>query len=114
METKFGSVKSNQTLDSMKRGWLVGNFEPSILKTDLFEVAYMRHKKDEYWPPHTHNQVNEYNVLIHGKMKINNEFLEEGSVFIIPKGMLTHPRFLEDCEVLCIKVPSVPSDKFSY
>ena len=114
LETKFGSVKSNQTLDSMKRGWLIGNFEPSILKTDLFEVAYMRHKKDEYWPPHIHNQVNEYNVLIHGKMKINNELLEEGSVFIIPKGMLSHARFLEDCEVLCIKLPSVPSDKHCF
>ena len=114
LETKFGSVKSTQTLDSMKRGWLVGNFEPSILKTDLFEVAYMKHKKDEYWPPHTHNEINEYNVLIKGKMKINNESLEEGSVFIIPKGMLSHARFLKDCEVLCIKVPSVPSDKHCF
>lgn len=114
LETKFGSVKSTQNSDSMKRGWLVGNFEPSILKTDLFEVAYKKHKKDEYWPPHTHNEINEYNVLIKGKMKINNEFLEEGSVFIIPKEMLSHARFLEDCEVLCIKVPSVPSDKHCF
>jgi len=114
LETKFGSMKSTKTLDSMKRGWLVGNFEPSILKTDLFEVAYMRHKKDEYSAAHVHNELSEYNVLIHGKMKMNNEVIEKGNVFIVPKGMLTHTNFLEDCEVLCIKVPSVPSDKLCY
>jgi len=114
LEKKFGSIKSSQTLDSMKRGWLVGNFEPSILKTDLFEVGYMRHKKDEYSSPHLHNEVNEYNVLIKGKIKINNEIFEEGNIFLIPKRMLTHAIFIEDCEVLCIKVPSVPSDKLCY
>ena len=114
LEGKFGSIKSTHTLDTMKRGWLVGNFEPSILKTDVFEVAYMRHKKGEYWPPHVHNEISEYNVLIHGKMKMNNELIEEGNVFIIPKGMLSRATFLEDCEVLCIKVPSVPSDKKCY
>ena len=114
LETKFGSIKSNDTLDTMKRGWLVGNFTPSILRTDLFEVAYMRHKKDEFWPPHVHNEISEYNVLIRGTMKMNNEILNQGEIFIIPKKMLTHAVFLEDCEVLCIKVPSVPSDKHCF
>jgi len=114
LQLKYGSIKSKETLDNMKRGWLVGNFEPSILRTEQFEVAYMRHKKGEYWPPHLHKEISEYNVLIRGKMKMNNEIINEGDVFIIPKTMLTHAVFLEDCEVLCIKVPSVPTDKLCY
>ena len=114
LETKFGSIKSKDTLDTMKRGWLVGNFTPSILRTNDFEVAYMRHKKGEYWLPHVHSEISEYNVLIRGKMKMNNELISEGEIFNIPKKMLTHARFLEDCEVLCIKTPSVPSDKHCY
>jgi mannose-6-phosphate isomerase-like protein (cupin superfamily) len=111
LQDKYGSVKSKDTLDNMKRGWLVGNFTPSILRTDVFEVAYMRHKKGEYWPPHVHNEISEYNVLIRGTMKMNNELINQGEIFNIPKKMLTHAVFLEDCEVLCIKTPSIPSDK---
>ena len=35
LQKKFGSVKKSN-LDSMTRGWLIGNFEPSILKTDFY------------------------------------------------------------------------------
>lgn len=110
---KFGSVKKN-SLNNMTRGWLIGDFEPSILRTKDFEVAIMYHKKDEMWRPHVHNEITEYNVLLHGKMKMNNELIEKGDVFIIPKNMLTHAVFLDDCEVLCIKLPSVPSDKHCF
>jgi len=47
-------------------------------------------------------------------MIINNENIEEKDIFIIKKGMLTKPQFLENCEILCIKVPSIPTDKFCY
>ena len=114
LETKFGAIKSKDTLDTMKRGWLVGHFTPSILRTDMFEVAYMRHKKGEYWPPHVHSEISEYNVLIRGKMKMNNDLISEGEIFNIPKNMLTKAVFLEDCEVLFIKTPSVPSDKHCF
>lgn len=113
LQYRFGSVKQNR-LQNMTRGWLVGDFEPSILRSKEFEVGIMRHKKGEFWPPHTHNQITEYNLLLHGKMKMNNELIEEGDVFIIPKTMLTHAIFLEDCEVLCIKLPSITSDKLCY
>jgi len=113
LEKKFGSVKKNK-LQHMTRGWLIGNFEPSILKTEQFEVGYLKHKKNEFWAPHIHNQIIEYNILIHGLMTINNEIIHAGDVFVIPTNMLTHAKFLEDCEVLCIKLPSVPSDKLIY
>jgi hypothetical protein len=77
-------------------------------------VAYLHHKKDEIWPAHVHHIADEYNVLIRGSMKLNNEILSQGDIFVIKKGMLVKPVFYEDCEILCIKVPSVPSDKHSY
>jgi quercetin dioxygenase-like cupin family protein len=113
LQNNFGSVKNNK-LDNMTRGWLIGNFEPSILKTDTFEVGYLKHPKGELWPPHVHKEVNEYNILIKGKMIINNEIIEQGEIFIIPKNMLTSAKFLEDCEILCIKVPSNTKDKYCY
>jgi len=113
LQKKFGSVKKNH-LDNMVRGWCIGNFTPSIFKTDLFEVGYLKHPKDQIWPAHVHKISDEYNILIKGKMTINNETINQGEIFIIPKNMLTTAKFLEDCEVLCIKVPSLPKDKYCY
>jgi hypothetical protein len=110
---QYGSVKTSR-LEDMKRGWLIGDFSPSILRTSAFEVAYLNHKKDEVWAPHVHMIADEYNVLICGSMKLNNEELSQGDIFIIKKGMLVKPTFYEDCEILCIKVPSIPTDKYCY
>jgi len=41
-------------LKNMFRGWFVGNFEPSIYKTDQFEVGVLFHSKGEKWPNHFH------------------------------------------------------------
>ena len=46
------------------RGWFIGNFEPSLLKTPHFEVGVLNHKKGEYWAPHYHKESIEYNVCL--------------------------------------------------
>lgn len=94
------------------RGWFIGNFEPSIFKTKDFEVGVLRHKKDEYWAPHYHKESVEYNVLISGKMVVQGNELNSGDVFVFQKGEIADPIFLEDCTLVVVKVPSIPSDKF--
>jgi quercetin dioxygenase-like cupin family protein len=94
------------------RGWFIGNFEPSLLKTSDFEVGILNHKKGEYWAPHYHKESVEYNVLISGKMIIQGRELNSGDVFVFDKGEVADPIFLEDCKLVVIKVPSIPSDKF--
>lgn len=104
-------------IEEFTRGWLVGDFEPSILKTKDFEVGVLTHKKGEEWPRHVHKHAVEYNVLLSGSMMVqagrDNEWdkLIEGDVFIIDKNEPCFPVFLEDCKVLVIKVPSVIGDK---
>ena len=36
-------------LSDYTRGWIIGDFEPSIFRTKDFEVAVLNHKKDEEW-----------------------------------------------------------------
>lgn len=98
-------------LNTMRGGWFIGNFEPSVLKTDTFEVGLMSHKKGEAWPVHYHAKANEYNVLLEGRMIIQNTELNIGDIFVIEKMEIADPVFLEDCKVLVVKVPSVPGDK---
>lgn len=98
-------------LNTMKGGWFIGDFEPSILKTKNFEVGIMSHSKGEKWPKHYHVKADEYNVLLQGKMIIQNVELNTGDIFVIEKMEIADPIFLEDCKVLVVKVPSVPGDK---
>jgi mannose-6-phosphate isomerase-like protein (cupin superfamily) len=100
-------------MDAMTRGWIIGDFTPSILKTSQFEIGYLSRKKGHDYA-HVHNEADEYNILIKGAMKLNNEILSEGDIFIIKKGMLAKPFFLEDSNIICIKCPSKPSDKYIY
>jgi quercetin dioxygenase-like cupin family protein len=99
-------------LSEMIRGWFIGDFEPSILRTKDFEVGVLFHPKGQIWPAHLHKIATEYNVLINGKMCLNGVFIEKGDIFVIDKGEVAVPEYLEDCTVLCIKVPSVVGDKY--
>lgn len=97
--------------NSMIGGWFVGDFDSSVYKTKLFEVCYKIHEKGEVWPTHYHKGV-EINYLMHGRMTINNVELNAGDIFIIDPGEIAAPEFLDKCEIIVVKAPSNPEDKY--
>lgn len=99
-------------IDDMVGGWFAGNFSPTAYKTDAFEVCYKKHVKGEMWDTHYHKEGTEINYLIRGKVKIQNTILTAGDVFVIYPWEVSDPEFLEDCEVIIVKTPSVPGDKY--
>ena len=99
-------------LSDFYRGWFIGNFEPSLLKTEQFEVGCLFHPKGENWPSHYHALQTEYNLLVKGKMTIGDEVINEGEIFTLSPNEVADPIFLEDCSILCIKTPSIPGDKY--
>lgn len=94
------------------RGWIIGNFTPSLIKTKQFEVGILSHKKGEDWPEHYHKVATEYNVLLEGSMNVNGRHIYKGDVFVIEKNETSKPTFFEDCTVLVVKIPSIPGDKY--
>jgi len=94
------------------RGWFIGDFEPTVLRTKDFEVGVLTHYKGEKWPSHYHKDSIEYNVLVSGKMTVQGKELNSGDVFVFEKGEIADPVFLENCIIVCAKVPSLPQDKF--
>lgn len=98
-------------IENMKGGWFIGNFDPSVFRTPDFEVGYKLHTKGEQWPVHYHQKATEITYLIRGKMKIQNKVLTSGDIFTIFPGEIADPVFLEDCEVIIVKMPSVIGDK---
>ena len=106
-ETKISIFK----LEDMFRGWFIGNFEPSVSKQETFEVGYLLHKKGEIWDTHYHNNIKEINLLVSGKMIVNDITINKNEIFIIDSKTIASPIFLEDCYIICIKIPSFKGDK---
>ena len=98
-------------LSQFKKGWFIGAFKPSLLPTSQFEVALRQHRKDEDYPAHYQQVATEYNLLVHGRMAIGEEIFNDGDLFVIPPGEVVKPIFISDCQVVCIKVPSLPGDR---
>jgi hypothetical protein len=45
-------------------------------------------------------------------MLLNGETILPNDIFILERGEIAEPEFLEDCLVLVIKHPSIPGDKY--
>ncbi len=99
-------------ISNFTKGWFIGDFEPNVFKTDLFEVGLLTRYKGQDDPPHHHEIAIEYNVLVSGSMTINGNLLEKGDVFVIERGEITKSIFHEDTILLVVKTPSVPNDKY--
>lgn len=100
-------------IEDYKGGWFVGNFEPSALKTALFEACYKIHPKGDVWDTHYHKVATEINYIVEGRMNIQGRELVKGDIFILEPYEIADPVFLEDCVVFIIKTPSVPADKYT-
>lgn len=95
-----------------KGGWFVGNFEPTAFKTDKFEVGYHKYLKGQEWDHHFHKKMDEINLILSGKVIIQDQELISGDVFVINKYEVSDPVFIEDTEIIIVKTPSIPGDKY--
>lgn len=98
-------------LSQFKKGWFIGNFEPTLLKTEGFEVAIKHHKAGEDYERHYQKIATEYNVMISGLLSIDETLIDNGDIFIIYPNEIVKPFFHQDSVVVCIKVPSIQNDK---
>jgi hypothetical protein len=99
-------------IEDFKGGWFVGDFEPVLLRTTGFEVGWKVHHKSEPIEPHIHHEVTEYNLLAFGSMRVNGRELTQGDLFVLHPGERVDALVLgEVAHVVCVKVPSIPSDK---
>jgi len=99
-------------IQNYKDGWFIGDFEPTVLKTKDFEVCFKTHKKDEIWPKHYHQIATEINYMIKGEMLIQGKNLKAGDIFTLEPNEWADPIFLQDCELIVVKTPSVKGDKY--
>lgn len=104
---------NHSRLDDMIKGWFVGSFEPTALKTDACEVAVKRYKAGDYESPHYHRIATEITVVLEGKVRMSGNEWGAGDIIVLPPGEITDFEALTDAVNVVVKTPGAPNDKFS-
>ncbi|MDR1216090.1 MAG: hypothetical protein LBK25_05345 [Treponema sp.] len=99
-------------LKDMKGGWFVGDFEPSLLKTESVEVAVKTYKSGDYESVHYHKIAVELTVIISGKVEMNGEIYKTGDIIVIEPGESTDFRAITDAVNIVVKIPGAKNDKY--
>lgn len=99
-------------LEDMVRGWFVGNFEPSIFKTNAVEVGIKTYQKGDYEERHYHKIAIEITAIIKGKVKMNDKIYQAGDILVIEPFEDTDFEALEDTQNVVVKIPGAVNDKY--
>ena len=100
--------------NEFKGGWFVGDFDPSIFKNPFFELAHHKHAKGCETFPHYHAVTHELNYIVRGELKVSGKLLSQGDMWIYEPNEVSEVEFLADSELIIVRWPSIPSDKYDY
>lgn len=99
-------------LSDMTKGWFVGNFDPSLIKTRDVEVAVKTYKKGDYEEKHYHKIATEITVIVKGSVKMNGIVYKENDIIIIEPNEKTDFLALQDAICTVVKYPGASNDKY--
>jgi len=100
-------------LEDMIKGWFVGNFEPTLIKTNDVEVAVKGYKKGDYEEKHYHKIATEITVIIQGRVRMNGAEYKKGDIIVIEPNESTDFECLEDgTQNVVVKYPGANDDKY--
>jgi quercetin dioxygenase-like cupin family protein len=99
-------------IEEMKGGWFIGDFKPTVFSTKNFEIGVKTYEKGEYHAPHYHKVATEINYLISGTIDANGSIIHSSQIFIFEPNEVAECKFLTDCQILVVKVPSEKGDKY--
>lgn len=100
-------------LSDFTRGWIIGDFEPSIFCTKDFEVMIRHYTAGEKETAHIHKIADEITVIVSGIFKMNNDTLQTGDIIHLSPGDATDFECIESGATTVIKMPSIIGDKYS-
>ena len=94
------------------KGWFVGNFSSSILRTDTFEVALKRYHSGDCEQKHVHRVATEITLVVEGTILMNGVSIATGQAIRLDPGEPCAFSAVTDATTIVIKTPSTLNDKF--
>ncbi|WP_180899410.1 cupin domain-containing protein [Martelella soudanensis] len=100
-------------LDDMVKGWFIGNFDPSLAKTEDVEVAVKHYDRGDGEAVHFHKVATEYTVVVQGRIRMNGVDYGAGDIIVMEPGEATDFECLEDGSInVVVKLPGAANDKY--
>ena len=105
-------MKTAKLVDMIK-GWFIGNFEPTLLRTNDVEVAVKSYNKGDYEEKHYHKIATEITVIVSGKVKMNGIEYSKGDIVVMEPNEATDFECLENgTQNVVVKLPGANDDKY--
>lgn len=105
-------MKKFQLSESGARGWFIGDFPEAVVRTQDFEVCWQSNQAGVKDIPHVHKIITEVQLITSGRMIINGEEFGPGDIYVSEPDEHYHAHYVEDTQVVAIKFPSIPTDKY--
>ena len=99
-------------LQDMVKGWFVGDFEPSLLKTGACEVAVKSYKAGDSEELHHHKVATEVTLILSGRVRMCGREWGEGDIVVLAPGEATDFVALTDAVNVVVKTPGATNDKY--
>ncbi len=102
-----------QLLSAMTRGWFVGNFEPSLYRTNNVEIAIQKFTAGEKEAAHYHAIATEITVIVSGEFRMNGRICKTGEIVtLVPGEPMYDFEALTDVVTTVVKIPGPNNDKY--
>lgn len=99
-------------LDEMVKGWFVGNFTPSLLKTSDVEVGVKSYKAGDSEGLHHHKVATEITVVVAGRVRMREQEYGPGDMILLEPCEATAFEALTDATCVVVKHPGASNDKY--
>ncbi len=100
------------SFEHFSRGWIVGDFEPAIIRSTDIEVGIKSYRAGDREEKHEHRVVREWTFVVSGCVQMNATRVSKGEFVEVQPGVAADFLALEDSITLVIKAPSIPHDKY--
>lgn len=99
-------------IDDMVKGWFVGNFEPTLYRTNECEVAVKHYHIGDREKAHYHRLATEITIVTKGSIRMNDNVYGVGDIIVMEPGEATDFEALSDAENVVVKIPGANNDKY--
>lgn len=99
-------------LEDMVKGWIVGDFSPSMLRSKDCEVAVKHYKAGDREDLHHHRVAVELTAIIAGEVRMCGKIWGPGDIILLDPGEATDFEAITDTVNVVVKLPSVMGDKY--
>ena len=99
-------------LSDMTRGWFIGDFLPTLYKTQDVEVAVQHFPAGTIEAEHYHAIATEITVIVSGEAEMQGKRVKAGDIVVLQPNEVTGFKAITDVTTTVVKIPGAKNDKY--